>query len=172
MFSLLDSIPRGTRFAATALSIKDCTSSTYSTNASIVLAYGSSAVFNQLILEDNKNRAIFVNDHANLVLVESEVENNRVYGDGGAIYVRSFSNVVIQKTNFRSTLSHCQTATYLCIFEPVYMDLLGNYAANVDGGAMYLDDSNTVVISDSAFLGTLFIVMWFGSPPCHLYLMQ
>jgi len=120
-------------------------------------------MFNQLILEDNNNRAFYVKEHANLTLIESDLENNRVSGRGGTIFVECLSNVYIQKSNFKSTLFQFQMATYLCVFELVYMDPLGNFANNSVGGAMYLDENNMVGITDSAFTGTLFIVIGFAA---------
>lgn len=113
---------RTTRFTATALNITGCTSSSASDKAAIVLEERARATLNRLILEYNQNRAIYVNQGAYLVLTKSHVVSNSISDNGGAMYVEDYSTIRIQKSNFKGTLSQCQTIACLSLFELVYID--------------------------------------------------
>lgn len=71
-------------------------------SAAIVLEEGANVTLNQLTLKGNTNRAIWVKAGANLILANSNLEDNTYAGNGGAIFVEGDAKLHISKSNFKS----------------------------------------------------------------------
>jgi len=98
--------PSATKFTGTNLNITNCVQS--SNGAAIVLERGANVTLNQLTFKGNTNRAIWIKAGANLILDESDFEDNKCSANGGAIFVEGDSKILILKSNFKSRRVQCK----------------------------------------------------------------
>lgn len=98
----MDVLTRSTKFLAMSLYITSCAGS--SRNAVLVLGENSNSTLYRLSIKDNANRAILVENKANLLMVEVNLENNEVSNHGAAMFVNSNSHISIINSNFKGTL--------------------------------------------------------------------
>jgi len=69
----------------------------------MVLADDSNSTLYRLLINDNANRAIFVRSRASVLLIEVNLERNKVNNHGAAMYVDSHSHISIINSNFKGT---------------------------------------------------------------------